>query len=453
MDDGRRDLLGVGWNNQPVGIRHFGAIVRRQLGPALLVFIASVLGGTAYVVLSEPLYSATSSIYAELEGAQNEANSLVQLDTHVELLRSDKTTSAVIEELGLDEIVRTDPGRLLRTVVELRRWLEIEALEGAFETDERAEIIRKVKNALEVERVGNTAIIDVTYTSESRALSVAVANAFASTYLAEVAGREEQSALRRVRQLQERANEVHRRASAAHEFVRNMRFQNNFAVADTEDLGRQIAELRSRISAASADEAALRTRLALVSDVDDVATLHTGVFQSPEAVEMFSNFTTASAKLAELGERPGVSEATLAQAERALVEMREALEREVRRTRGVLELDLAVVAAHRSSLLGELNELARYAGSAAWSEMLEAVNEAGLYDDIYLGYMNDLESTYRQTPRSRVRLISEALPPLGPSFPNHKVVLTLAGTIGLVAAFGIAMYREWMRNAGSGPLH
>jgi succinoglycan biosynthesis transport protein ExoP len=424
-------------------------MIRRQFAPVFLIFVASVLAGSAYIVLSQPLYTASSSIYAELEGTQTEESSLVQLDTHVELIRSDKTTSAVIDELGLSDMFSTDPGLLRSTVVNIRRWLEVEALEVAFATDdERTEIIQQVKGALEVERVGNTAIIDVTYTSPSKALSVAIANAFASNYLEEVAEREEQSAARRVRQLQERADEVRRRASSANESVRNLRFQNNFAVADAADLGRQIAELRARLSAVNSEEAALQARLALVSGAGDVETLHTGALQSPEAVELFSSFTTASGKLAQLRERPGVSEATLAQLEGAVAEMREALAREMRRARDGLELDLAVIAARRSSALEEFNELAKYAGSTAWSELLEAENEATLYEGMYQAYLNDLESAYRQDPRSSVRLISEALPPLNPSFPNHKVVLALAGTIGLVAGFAIAMYREWTRNAG-----
>jgi uncharacterized protein involved in exopolysaccharide biosynthesis len=446
MDDGRNDLLDAGWSRQPVGIPHLAGMIRRQFVLVFLIFLVSVLAGLAYIVLSQPLYTASSSIYAELEGAQAESNSLMQLDTHVELIRSDKTTSAVIDELGLDDMFSTDPGLLRQTVADIRRWLEVEALDFAYDSDELAEMIRKVRGGLEVDRVGNTAIIDISYSSPSKALSVAVANAFASNYLREVAEREEQSAVRRVRKLQERADEVRRRASSANESVRNLRFQSNFAVADAEDVGRQIAELRPRLSAANSEEAALRARLAVVSEAD-VTTLHTAGLQSAKAVEMLNSFTTATNKLAELRERPGVPEATLAQLERAVAEMREALEREVRRARDALELDLAVVAARRSSVLEELNALAEYAGSTAWSELLAAEKEAALYEGMYQGYLNDLESLYRQPSRSSVRLISEALPPLNPSFPNYKVILALAGTIGLAAGGGIAMYREWTRNA------
>ena len=112
--------------------------------------------------------------------------------------------------------------------------------------------------------------------------------------------------------------------------------------------------------------------------------------------------------------------------------MREALQRELRRARDGLEFELAIVAAQRSSAQSELKAIEDYAGSTAWSDLLQAERESHIYEEIYRGYLSDLENAYRQRPSSDVRLISNALSPLNPSSPNYKVVLTLAGMIGLV---------------------
>lgn len=446
--DSRGDLLEVGWNDQPLGIAHMAGMVRRQFGLVSLTLLGAILAGSAYIVLSDPLYTASSSIYAELEsGVGTEANSLVQLDTHVELIQSDRTTAAVIAELGLDEIFDPDPGLLRRTVVDVRRWLRLEAFDVFAEEDEESEILRSVKSGLDVARIGNTSIIDISYTSPSKELSVAVANAYASNYVNEVTERAALSAERRVRQLQERADEVRRRASAANESVQNLRFQNNFVVADAESLEAQIAELRQRLSLANAEEAAVRARLALVSQAVDLETLQTAALQTQEGVEIYNSLVTANGKLAQLRQRSAVSEATIAQLEASIAEMREALERELRRSRDALELELAVITARRASVMGELNEISRYGGNTAWAQLLQAEQEAEVYEGLYQGYLNDLENSYRQARGSDVRLISEALRPLNPSFPNYKVVLAIAVMFGLVAGGGIALYREWSRSA------
>jgi succinoglycan biosynthesis transport protein ExoP len=135
--------------------------------------------------------------------------------------------------------------------------------------------------------------------------------------------------------------------------------------------------------------------------------------------------------------------ATIEQLERAVAEMGEALQRELRRARDGLELELAIVSAQRSSAQSDLKAIEDYAGSTAWSDLLQAERESQIYEEIYRGYLSDLESAYRQRPSSDVRLISNALSPRKPSSPNYKVVLTLAGMVGLAIGGGIALYREW----------
>jgi succinoglycan biosynthesis transport protein ExoP len=450
MDDGRSDLLEAGWGEQPVGIAQLTGIVRRQFGLVLLAFVVSVSGGAAYIVLSDPLYTASASIYAETQAAQTDATTQMQLDTHVELIKSDGMISAVIDELGLDEVFDTEPGVLQRTVSDVRRWLELEILDVSNESDEGSEMIRRVKSGLSVERVGNTAIIDISYDSESKALSVAVADAFANLYVARATARTEQSFAQRVHRLQERAEEVQRRVSSADESIRHMRSQNNFAVSDADDLKRQLTDLRQRLSAANGEEAVLRTRLALISDVEDVKTLQTAALQTPASVEIYNGLVTALDKLEQMRQQTGVPEATITQLERAVAEMREALQRELRRARDGLELDLAIVAAQRASAQSELKAIEEYAGSTAWSDLLQVERESLVYEEFYRGYLSDLESAYRQRPSLDVRLISNARSPLNPSSPNYKVVLTLAGMIGLVIGGGIALYREWNAAAADG---
>ena len=458
MDDGSKgqvELLDTGWHDQPLGVARIAAILRRQAGMVISLLLLAVLAGVAYIVLAEPLYTASASIYADVESADGTpAGSLVQLDTHVELIQSDRTTQAVIDELGLEGVFSSEPSLLRRAVAKARAWLEIGTSDDVpAAPDEHTQTIRGMKSGLYVERVGNTAIIDISYTSTSKAFSVEVANAYANAYIAEVAERSAQTAKRRVRLLQERANSIGKQASSTNESVQQLRFQSKVVVADAADLQRRTANLTENLTAARAEAAGVRGRLALTAVPVDLRTLPPAVLQTDVAVTIFRNFVAASDTLDQLRARPDAPKDVTAKLEASIAEMHQALEAELQRSSDALELSLAEITARQDSLISELGELSTYGQSPAWSELLDAERKAAIYQNMYSDYLNDLEHSYSQVPRrAEVRMISEALPPLGSSFPRYKVVLALAITLGAILGGALAVYREWNRSLQPGTL-
>ena len=447
------DLLDTGWHDQPLGAARLFAIARRQTWLMLLVMLLAALAGVAYMVLAEPLYTASSTIYAELDSADGApADPLVQLDTHVEMIRSDRTTEAVIDDLGLEGLFTSAPSRLRRAVTEARAWLDLDPSDAPPETaDPLTEAIRGVESGLYVERVGNTAIIGISYTSTSKPLAVDIADAYAAAYIAAVADRAAQSAKRRLRQLQERADAIGKQASAAEAAVQQLRFQSKVVVADAADLQRRTAELTDSLSAAGAEAAAIGAKLALTAAPADLRDLPTAALQTDAAAALYRSFVDASARLDQLRAQPAAAAPGTAQLEASLAEMRAALMDELRRASDALELSLAETSGRQSSLQREIDTLAAYGRSPEWSALLDAERKAAIYRDMYNNTLNDLENSTGQVPRrSDVRLISEALPPLGPSSPRLKVVLALAITVGAILGSALAVYREWNRSLRPG---
>lgn len=444
------DGLETGWDTQRTETPSLGGMIRRQFWIVALCFILALLAGLAFVILSTPLYTATASIYAQLDGIQTEAAHEVQLDTHVALIGSDATTAAVIDELGLAEILDPEPRLLSRLLGVIARLGSSEAGDPALsDVQRRAEVIRQVQENLSVSRVGVTAIIDVRYTSPDKQLAVDTASAFARQYVSAVTARATQSANNRRNQLQGRTAEVEDRIFKAHEEVRNLRLKNDFVIADADDLGRQLAEARGRISQANAEEAAIQARIGLLSRTDDGTMPPGTAFQTPEGMELYKSYSAAVDRLETLRGQTGVPETTYAQHERAVGELRVALDRELQHVREQLGLELAMAEARRMSARGELQQLARYAGSSDWSDLLLAEREADMLERIYESYLNDMEGAYRQGVNPGVRVASEAMPPLQPSFPNPKVILAMTGVLGLVLGLGLALLREWNRSRAS----
>lgn len=445
VPDGRTDL-DVGWRDEPlVPTRVFG-MIRRQAWLVIVCFVLSIVGGLAYIVLSEPVFTASATIQADadLEGS-SDALRIMQLDNHVELIQSDTVTSAVIRDLKLDELFDTSPGLLQRSISWVRHWLNLEYYDPDGDGyDEGAEIIRLIASSLDVERVGNTAMIRISYQSPSRTLAMEIANAYASNYVNQVAASASEAAQNRMHGLQDRMEEMRRRASSANETVQRLRFQNGIVVADPADLGRQIADLKQRLAASDLDSAAVRAKLGVISGLKDMVALPSGALQNDKIAQLHSNLIAMSGQLDEIREQPGVSSATVSELERVVADLRQSLEQELRQAADALELELSTITTTSSSIMAKLNQLVEYGQSMAWSQLLEAEREAAAYDSMYDDYRKDLESLYlRPGGRPEIALISEALPPIEPSFPRYKVVLAIAGAIGVVIGGGLAMYREW----------
>lgn len=445
MNDTERNLLDAGWQDEPVGLSYLFVVIRRQFLVLLVAPLFFLVLGLALLILAEPYYTATASVYVQVDDPTQAAN-LSPLDTHVELIQSNRITSLVIEELHLDEVLETTPGRLSRAVVNARKWLNLEAGDSWSVSDDQSFMFRLVRSGLTVEQVGYTSIIAVRYTSPLRSRSVEIADAFAATYVKEVSDAASKSIERRTDLLQKRAEEMRRLASSADEVAQRLLSQNNFAVTDAEDLKGRITEFRQQLSTVNASEAEARARLSLISQEEDADVLEAAALQTTETLEIYNDMTNSTSKLAELQQKPGVSGDTIARLEESIAEMRTSLRQVARRLRNELELELAVIAARRSSILSEMNDILDYGRSTAWSNLLEAQRKSEVYEGIYQVYLNELESVNRRGADVNVRLVSEARPTVYPSFPNYKVLLVLAVTIGIVVGAGLAMYREWARS-------
>lgn len=426
------------------------AAIRRQFFVLLLIPLLIVGLGIAYLVSADPQYTATASIGVRLDDAASIESSQV-LDTHAELIQSNRITAKVIEDLSLDEVLKPSPGRLREAIARARQRLGLETQTAWSEADTQSFLIRQVQGGLDVERIGNTSMIAVRYTTPQRGLSVDVATAFAATYVAEVSTSTDNAMIRRTAHLEQRADEVKNMMLATEDTVRRLLSENNYVATSAADLSDRVSELRQQLSDISASEAETRARLALLTESGGFDVQQATALQSEGMLEIYSDMLSASQKLALLAEQPGVSRDTLTRLEDSIDRMRTSLERGTQRIRNELELDLAIIAARSATIQRELKVLQDFSRSAAWANLLEAQREAEVYDRIYQANMNNLENIQRNDVGADVRLVSEARPPINPSFPNYRTLLVLFLTMGIVLAVGIAMYREWMRRYGVVP--
>ena len=87
--------------------------------------------------------------------------------------------------------------------------------------------------------------------------------------------------------------------------------------------------------------------------------LQASALQTDATLEIYSDLISASRKLEQLKNQPGVSQDTLDRLEESILGMRASLERAVRRIRDDLDLQLAVLTARKATVLEELGRIPR----------------------------------------------------------------------------------------------
>ncbi|PZX09972.1 uncharacterized protein involved in exopolysaccharide biosynthesis [Palleronia aestuarii] len=445
MNVERAEQLDVGWREGTTGAQYFLSASKRQAH--VVIFSVIIVGCLAlvYAITVDPIYTATSEIRVRID-PEDVTLQASQISTHVELLRSDRVTAEVIRRVDLAPVSETPPGRLRGTITDIRNWLELDMGEGPAAFDAETALIRQVMSGLIVERIGDTSIIAVEYSSTSSELSAEIADAYAESYVDQRAEQSDQSLGERRDRLQQRADEVRQLALDANRRAQSLLAENGFAVVSTDELGRRMADFRERLSSINSEATTLTTRLSRIPSAEDEGSSEVA-FVTDEAARIYANLQDASSILDRLRAQEGASPSTISQIEENIANYRTDLDRELNRYREELRAELAVIIARRQNVLDERDQVIAYEQSDAWSELVSTERQAAMYEAIYQSYVQDLEDLNRRDRNIPVSFISRARPPSAPSFPDYKIILAFGITIGIVLGGALGLLREWRRSS------
>lgn len=429
-------------------LRSLIGLLRRQLRLILIVTVL-VAGVASLIVFSfTPKYSAAALLLVDTSqknllnpdplGGAAEIDS-ARVDSEMEILQSASVLMQVIDARGL--VRDPDFGVKLSLVDRVMAFLQIAQPKLPTGAAAVASVLASLKAATLVERLGRTNLLRATVTAASPEQAAELANAWVDAYIREQVTAKVNSSLKSRDVLEARLDQA-RRAVAGSEGAFDKYINDSLSQIVSETGRSDIASMRDELAAlgVTQDKNAKRAQLAQASLEQRNWTVLADTLQSEALRELDRQQRELSTRITLASTETSVDlKSELAGIERRLVDAAAG---------GLSSLRQSVAAAETQQ--SEVRQQLRTAvlSSSLSPEILSRIYELQQGSEVaraqyqtLLSRINDAEAQAAvQVADSRV--VSAALPPVRPSFPDIGLSIGLAALGGLGLGIALAFVRE-----------
>ena len=456
-------------------LERISGFVRRQYPILVIVTFFTIGLGLVYLFTIPAHYTAHAMLMidsSKVRVLQQQQQALgdipldtAQVETQLEVLKSDNIGMSVIKELQLGD----DPeftgagsgavGVLLRFVSNFfsSELLGTSAPKSEYELSR--ERLRNFLRQRTIARVGRTYVIDIGFTSLSPARAASVANTIADVYIVDQLEAKYQATRRASTWLQDRIKELRTQASAADLAVIEFKEKNNIvdtgAGSGPNGTGgrsisdQQLSELTTQLSTARAARAEAKARLDrtdqmrkdAIPDAAVTDSLHNDVIN-----RLRTQYLDLSAREAIWSARYGQNHLAAVNLRTQMTQMRKSIADEISRIAEGYKSDYAIAKVREETLEKNLAGLVTDAQLTNRDRLglRELESNAQVYRTIYDNFLQRyMEAIQQQSfPISEARLISTAAPPTIKSGPEAFFVLGIATFLGVMLSIGLAVLRE-----------
>jgi polysaccharide biosynthesis transport protein len=451
--------------------------LRRQLSVIVSVLLLFLAIGAAYIFTSAPRFTGhavllidphQSHLFAAVESPLEDLSAgSIDVDTQLEILKSENIALSVIKDLHLNEDPEfTDPpagfvGTIVGAIVNVVTFMLPSSSEpdaGGLKPE-----FRKMRTAmmafgskLSVKRVALTYTVDIEFQSYNPERAAQIANAVADAYVVDALEAKYQSTRRAATWLQDRLKELREQSATAERAVITYKTKNN--IVDTG--GRlmneqQLAELNSAIIQARALTAAAKARLDRVNQIfaDDnldpavaAAATVTDTLHNDVITKLRSTYLDYAAKASDWTTKYGATHLAVVNLHNQMREIRKSILDELHRIAETYKSDYEIAKTNEDSVQKQLNQIV--SESQTTNELQVTLHDLessaqtyrAMYDNFLQRYM---ESVQQQSfPVTEARLITQATRPVSKSAPRGLLVLALAAIGGLFLGAGIGVFRD-----------
>lgn len=445
--------------------------VRRQYPLVGFVMAFALAIGLVYVFTTPPRYTAHTMLLidsSKVKVLQEQQSPLgdvpldtAQVETQVEVLKSDNIGLAVIKDQGLTEdpeFIANGGGGLIGAIVGRLSSLfssPVPPSETAL-TRQALGVFREYRN---ITRVDRTYVLDIAYSSLRPARAAGIANAIADAYVTDQLEAKYQATKRAGAWLQDRIRELRMQAALADKAVLDYKEKNNIVDIGADSatggnggrlLGEQaLVQLNSDLGAArnaTAEAKAKLDRIQVVmkQDVPDAGV--TDSLKNEVITRLRNSYLDLSQREAIWSVRYGVDHLATINLRVQMNEIRRSIADELGRIAESYKSDYEIAkgrqAALEQSFVKQISESQGINRDRLGLRDLES--SAHVYHTIYDNFLQHYMEAIQQEsfPITEARVISPAAPPEVKSSPRTSSALGIAGALGLIISIMVASLRE-----------
>jgi succinoglycan biosynthesis transport protein ExoP len=439
--------------NTYIDFRAAFATLRRQIWVIVLTLVLCLAIALAFLFAATPHFRATALILTtaqeqnllepERNGILGMTDANARVESEVEILRSDFISLLVVRDTNLISSAEFGPQIGLR-----ERAQQAMGLQTEWPSDPNAELLNtldRFMDATDIRRRGATNVIEVSVMSQEAQQAADLANALAETYIDEQLSSKINATLAARDVLQAQISEAQtnlvQAESALDAFVVEQALALESNASDETSSGLAAALARNEASRQRA-EAELQASLAALEERDWtglVSSLEDDVLMELERQRADLERRLAIVDVAEDNGRD-------LQAQFDSIDAR--LEMQVRERVDELEAEIEELAGRQERDLRELrttlvdNQISTEVLTQLYSLQQNSAVARSQYDNL-LFRLNEME-TRAGLQVADSRIVSPALVPHRPTFPNASVVLGTAVILGLFFGLMLAFLREYV---------
>lgn len=452
--------------------------LRRARIIALCAAVGLLLG-VAYLLFTPSEYTATTTILldndlAKYSGDTQDTTPAMEMDSlvlsEVEVLKSERLARTVVaaEKLDQNQAFLNPPQSPIEWAKgEVRSVLSYfapsqtggPALSAQEQQIRRA--IEILQTNLDVERVGRSFVITLSYDANDKELATSIAQAYAQAYLTDQLNANFDATERAATWLQGRIAELRTNSQAAALEVERYRAANGLNSTSGQLLSdQQLSDLNKQLILAQADTANARARYmqfkAIVDSGPDNAVKNATIPTDKDSAnssnnsiinDLRSRYLDVTRREQEIESRFGKDHPQAVALRAQQAELEKQIFQELKQLTESYRNQYQVAKAREDSLRNNVDQMTgrNSKNSQSMVHLHELEQKADALSALYQSFLSRHAQALQQSsfPIAKARVISKAMEPTSPSRPRKSLVLGLSLVLGIFAGVGLGGLQEF----------
>lgn len=443
-----------------LSFREIIAIFQRHRKLILFCAATGLMLGAIYIMFSAPRYTTTVSLLIDprqdnalprlLSGAVSFQENLI-IDSQIEVIKSSRLMDKVAKKAGVYDSLQAPPQTMLSKLKEMVLGMPDDVKKAVNSGREKQQRLNAFMSGLTVNRVRNTYVIAISYTSGNPQQAAKMANLIAEVYLDDELESQYESSQRANEWLKSRLNVLQKELTSTETAVEEYKVKNNIIQTENKNLltDQQLSELNSNLIVARAESAQAKARYDNIQSIIESGNPETAtsdIMNNKVILELRSKYLELSRMATEILRKQGKDHLVYRNLLQQMQDIQSLIWGEYRRIAESYKSEYDIAQSKEMTLQKELDAAKGTTATTSRSQVAlrELQRQADSTRSLYTKMLDksNEEIEKQSLPSVHARIISYAAAPILPSWPNKRMVLVVSLLFGGMIGVALAFIRE-----------